>query len=144
MLHGAPADRTWQWMLPDLSHGHTVVAWDALGFGQSSDIDGTWRAAQSADALAASSALMVFRRRRTGEHHDPTAGQNAPQRQRTAARRSRIGHGQAVFCRVPSSSVQAASACAAAATFSAPWVVSCSTMRTKLGCSSPETRNVQR
>ncbi|MGH6691979.1 MAG: alpha/beta fold hydrolase, partial [Gammaproteobacteria bacterium] len=50
-LHGAPADRTWQWVLPDLSHGHTVVAWDALGFGQSSDIAGTWRAAQFADAL---------------------------------------------------------------------------------------------
>ncbi len=54
MLHGAPADsRTWQWMLPDLARDHTVVAWDAPGFGQSSDIDDTWRAAQFADALAA-------------------------------------------------------------------------------------------
>ena len=54
MLHGAPADsRTWQWMLPDLARDHTVIAWDAPGFGQSSDIDDTWRAAQFADALAA-------------------------------------------------------------------------------------------
>jgi pimeloyl-ACP methyl ester carboxylesterase len=62
MLHGAPADRTWQWMLPDLSHGHTVVAWDALGFGQSSDIDGTWRVAQFADALAAFIAALGIER----------------------------------------------------------------------------------
>src|SRR5215212_2332210 len=54
MLHGAPADRrAWQWMLPDLARDHTVVAWDAPGFGQSSDIDDRWRAAQFADALAA-------------------------------------------------------------------------------------------
>jgi hypothetical protein len=54
MVHGAPADsRTWQWMLPYLSRDHTVIAWDAPGFGQSSDIDDTWRAAQFADALAA-------------------------------------------------------------------------------------------
>ena len=54
MLHGAPADsRTWQWMLPDLARDHTVIAWDAPGFGQSSDIDDTWRAEQFADALAA-------------------------------------------------------------------------------------------
>lgn len=53
LLHGAPADsRTWQWMLPDLARDHTVVAWDAPGFGQSADIDDTWRAAQFADALA--------------------------------------------------------------------------------------------
>jgi len=54
MLHGAPADsRTWQWMIPDLARDHTVVAWDAPGFGQSSDISDTWRVAQFADALAA-------------------------------------------------------------------------------------------
>ena len=54
MVHGAPADsRTWQWMLPDLARDHTVIAWDAPGFGQSSDIDDTWRAAEFADALAA-------------------------------------------------------------------------------------------
>jgi pimeloyl-ACP methyl ester carboxylesterase len=54
MLHGAPGDRrTWQWMLPDLARDHTVIAWDAPGFGRSSDIDETWRAAQFADALAA-------------------------------------------------------------------------------------------
>jgi pimeloyl-ACP methyl ester carboxylesterase len=40
-------------MLADLSRDHTVVAWDAPGFGESSDIDDTWRAAQFADALAA-------------------------------------------------------------------------------------------
>ena len=34
MVHGAAADsRTWQWMLPDLARDHTVVAWDAPGFG---------------------------------------------------------------------------------------------------------------
>ena len=54
MLHGAPADsRTWQWMIPDLSRDHTVIAWDAPGFGESSDIDDGWRARQFADALAA-------------------------------------------------------------------------------------------
>jgi pimeloyl-ACP methyl ester carboxylesterase len=54
MLHGAPSDsRIWQWMLPDLARDHTVVAWDAPGFGESSDIDDTWRAPQFADALAA-------------------------------------------------------------------------------------------
>ena len=63
MLHGAPADsRTWQWMLPDLSRDHTVVAWDAPGFGQSSDIDGTWRAVQFADALAAFIAALGIER----------------------------------------------------------------------------------
>jgi len=63
MLHGAPADsRTWQWMLPELSRDHTVVAWDAPGFGQSSDIDGTWRAAQFADALAAFIAALGIER----------------------------------------------------------------------------------
>jgi pimeloyl-ACP methyl ester carboxylesterase len=54
MLHGAPSDsRTWQWMLSDLSRDHTVIAWDAPGFGESSDIDDSWRAPQFADALAA-------------------------------------------------------------------------------------------
>src|SRR5688572_17864025 len=54
MLHGAPSDsRIWQWMLPDLARDHTVVAWDAPGFGESSDIDDGWRAPQFADALAA-------------------------------------------------------------------------------------------
>ena len=44
MLHGAPSDsRAWEWMLPDLSRDHTVVAWDAPGFGDSSDIDDSWR-----------------------------------------------------------------------------------------------------
>lgn len=54
MLHGAPSDsRTWQWMLPDLARDHSVIAWDAPGFGESSDIDDSWRAPQFADALAA-------------------------------------------------------------------------------------------
>ena len=54
MVHGAPADsRSWRWMLPDLARDHTVIAWDAPGFGQSSDIEDTWRAADFADALAA-------------------------------------------------------------------------------------------
>jgi pimeloyl-ACP methyl ester carboxylesterase len=45
MLHGAPSDsRAWQWMTPDLARDHTVIAWDAPGFGQSSDIDDDWRA----------------------------------------------------------------------------------------------------
>ncbi len=54
LLHGAPCDsRTWQRMLPDLARDHTVIAWDAPGFGESSDIDDSWRAPQFADALMA-------------------------------------------------------------------------------------------
>jgi pimeloyl-ACP methyl ester carboxylesterase len=53
LLHGAPSDsRLWQWMVPDLARDHTVIAWDAPGFGQSSDIDEEWRAPQFADVLA--------------------------------------------------------------------------------------------
>jgi pimeloyl-ACP methyl ester carboxylesterase len=63
MLHGAPSDsRIWQWMLPDLSRDHTVVAWDAPGFGESADIDDDWRAARFADALAAFIAALGFER----------------------------------------------------------------------------------
>lgn len=63
MLHGAPSDsRTWQWMLPDLSQDHTVIAWDAPGFGESSDIDDSWRAPQFADALAAFVAALGVQR----------------------------------------------------------------------------------
>jgi pimeloyl-ACP methyl ester carboxylesterase len=63
MLHGAPADsRTWQWMLPDLARDHTVIAWDAPGFGESSDIDEGWRAPQFADALAAFVAALGLER----------------------------------------------------------------------------------
>ena len=63
MLHGAPSDgRIWQWMLPDLSRDHSVVAWDAPGFGQSTDIDDDWRAPQFADALAAFIAALGFER----------------------------------------------------------------------------------
>jgi pimeloyl-ACP methyl ester carboxylesterase len=63
LLHGAPCDsRTWQWMLPDLARDHTVVAWDAPGFGESSDIDDNWRAPQFADALAAFVAALGLER----------------------------------------------------------------------------------
>jgi hypothetical protein len=62
----------------------------------------------------------------------------------TSASISSLLGGDGVEAELDRSGGQAASACAAAAIFSAPWVVSCSTMRTKLGCSSPETRNVQR
>jgi pimeloyl-ACP methyl ester carboxylesterase len=63
MLHGAPTDsRTWQWMLPDLTRDHTVIAWDAPGFGQSSDIDESWRAPEFADVLAAFVAALGLER----------------------------------------------------------------------------------
>ena len=63
LLHGAPSDsHIWQWMLPALSRGHTVVAWDAPGFGESSNIDDRWRAPQFADALAAFIAALGLQR----------------------------------------------------------------------------------
>ncbi len=63
LLHGAPTDhRTWQWMAPNLSRDHTVIAWDAPGFGQSSDIDDNWRAGQFADALATFVAALGVQR----------------------------------------------------------------------------------
>jgi pimeloyl-ACP methyl ester carboxylesterase len=63
LLHGAPCDsRTWQWMLPDLARDHTVIAWDAPGFGESSDIDDSWRAPQFADALMAFVAALGLER----------------------------------------------------------------------------------
>jgi len=63
MLHGAPCDsRTWQWMLPDLARDHTVIAWDAPGFGRSTDIDDSWRAPQYADALAGFIAALGLER----------------------------------------------------------------------------------
>jgi pimeloyl-ACP methyl ester carboxylesterase len=63
MVHGAPADsRTWQWMLPELTQHHTVIAWDAPGFGRSSDIDESWRAARFADSLAAFVAALGLER----------------------------------------------------------------------------------
>jgi pimeloyl-ACP methyl ester carboxylesterase len=53
LLHGAPADhRAWKWMMPDLARDHDAIAWDAPGFGESSDIDASWRAEDFADALA--------------------------------------------------------------------------------------------
>ena len=63
LLHGAPSDsRIWQWMLSDLSRDHTVIAWDAPGFGESSNIDDSWRAPQFADALAAFIAALGLER----------------------------------------------------------------------------------
>jgi pimeloyl-ACP methyl ester carboxylesterase len=63
LLHGAPSDcRTWQWMIPELARDHTVFAWDAPGFGGSSDIDASWRAPQFADALAAFVAALGLER----------------------------------------------------------------------------------
>jgi pimeloyl-ACP methyl ester carboxylesterase len=63
MLHGAPSDsRIWQWMIPGLARDHTVVAWDAPGFGRSSDIDDSWRAPQFADALAGFVAALGLER----------------------------------------------------------------------------------
>ena len=63
LLHGAPSDsRIWQWMLHALSRDHTVVVWDAPGFGESSNIDDTWRAPQFADALAAFIAALGLQR----------------------------------------------------------------------------------
>ena len=41
---------------------HSVVAWDAPGFGESSDIDDSWRAPQFADALAAFIAALSLER----------------------------------------------------------------------------------
>jgi pimeloyl-ACP methyl ester carboxylesterase len=40
-------------MIPNLSRDHRVLAWDAPGFGESSDIDDSWRAPRFADSLAA-------------------------------------------------------------------------------------------
>jgi pimeloyl-ACP methyl ester carboxylesterase len=63
LLHGAPCDsRTWQWMVPDLAGDHTVLAWDAPGFGDSSDIDDSWRAPQFADVFAAFVAAVGIER----------------------------------------------------------------------------------
>lgn len=53
LLHGSPCDsRTWQWIVPDLAQDHTVVAWDAPGYGNSSDVTESWRAPDYGDALA--------------------------------------------------------------------------------------------
>jgi pimeloyl-ACP methyl ester carboxylesterase len=49
-------------MLPDLARDHDVVAWDAPGFGESSDIDDTWRADRFADALAGFIAALGLER----------------------------------------------------------------------------------
>lgn len=63
MLHGAPSDsRSWQWMRADLARDHTVITWDAPGFGQSSDIDEDWRAPQFGDALARFMAVVGVER----------------------------------------------------------------------------------
>jgi pimeloyl-ACP methyl ester carboxylesterase len=69
LLHGAPCDsRTWQWMLPDLARDHTVITWDAPGFGESSDIDDSWQAPQVADGLVAFVAALGIERPRLVGH----------------------------------------------------------------------------
>jgi pimeloyl-ACP methyl ester carboxylesterase len=63
LLHGAPSDsRAWQWIVPQLAVDHTVIAWDAPGFGRSADIDDNWRAQQFADALAGFIAVVGLQR----------------------------------------------------------------------------------
>ncbi len=54
LLHGGMEDsRVWRRQFEGLSADFMVLAWDAPGCGQSSDIPETWRLAQFADALAA-------------------------------------------------------------------------------------------
>jgi len=49
-------------MIPDLARDHTVVAWDAPGFGKSTDIDDSWRAPDFAHALAGFVAALGLER----------------------------------------------------------------------------------
>jgi pimeloyl-ACP methyl ester carboxylesterase len=53
LLHGGMEDsRAWTRQLDGLSDRFTVIAWDAPGCGQSSDVPETWRLANFADALS--------------------------------------------------------------------------------------------
>ena len=53
LLHGGMEDsRAWSRQLDDLSDEFTLLAWDAPGCGQSTDIPDTWRLNDYADALA--------------------------------------------------------------------------------------------
>lgn len=45
--------RAWRRQLDGLANEFTVLAWDAPGCGQSSDVPESWRLADYADALAA-------------------------------------------------------------------------------------------
>ena len=63
LLHGYVGDRrTWQRQIEDLSDEFTVVAWDAPGFGGSSDPPETFRLADFADCLAAFIEALSLRR----------------------------------------------------------------------------------
>ena len=54
LLHGFLSDsRTWRWQLDELSDEFAVVAWDAPGWGRSSDPPETFRLPEYADCLAA-------------------------------------------------------------------------------------------
>lgn len=54
LLHGHVGDRrTWRRQIDNLSDDFTVVAWDAPGFGGSSDPQETFRLSDFADSLAA-------------------------------------------------------------------------------------------
>jgi pimeloyl-ACP methyl ester carboxylesterase len=54
LLHGGAEDgRAWSPQLGGLSDEFTVIAWDAPGCGQSSDVPETWRMNDYADTLAA-------------------------------------------------------------------------------------------
>jgi pimeloyl-ACP methyl ester carboxylesterase len=55
-------------MLPDLARDHTVITWDAPGFGESSDIDDSWQAPQVADGLVAFVAALGLERPRLVGH----------------------------------------------------------------------------
>jgi pimeloyl-ACP methyl ester carboxylesterase len=54
LLHGGMEDsRAWSRQLDGLADEYTVLAWDAPGCGQSTDVPETWRLPDFADALAA-------------------------------------------------------------------------------------------
>lgn len=62
LLHGGISDaRYWRPQLETLSEEFTVLAWDAPGAGDSSDVPATWRLADFADALAGWLAAMDVR-----------------------------------------------------------------------------------
>jgi pimeloyl-ACP methyl ester carboxylesterase len=54
LLHGGVSDsRSWRRQVTAFADAFTVLAWDAPGAGQSSDIPSSWRLSDYADALAA-------------------------------------------------------------------------------------------
>jgi pimeloyl-ACP methyl ester carboxylesterase len=53
LLHGGLVDsRSWRWQLEGLAGDFRVLAWDAPGFGRSSDVPESWRMEDFADAAA--------------------------------------------------------------------------------------------